>query len=86
MKFFMTLWLRAASEVTVLREHVVWLEQQWLQAAADADYWYFEANNPDEARERRRALASTASIDARIARQETAQRWAADAAGKQAAS
>lgn len=84
MKFFMTLWLNAAAEVTVLREHVAWLEQQWTRAETDADYWYFEANNPDEARERRRSLASTAALDARAARQETAQRWAADAARKQA--
>lgn len=85
MKFFMRLWLRAASEVTVLREQVAWLEQQWLRAELDADYWYFEANNPDEARERRRALASTASIDARLARQETAERWAAlDTDGRKA--
>lgn len=85
MKFFMQLWLNAAAEARVLREHAAWLEEQWLRAELDADYWYFEANNPDEARERRRALASTAVLDARAARQETAERLAAlDAAGRKA--
>lgn len=55
------------------------------RAEADADYWYFEANNPDEARARRAELASGLSIDAAGARQETAERWAAlDAAGRKA--
>jgi hypothetical protein len=85
MSLFMRWWLDAAAEVRVLREHVAMLERQWLRAELDADYWYFEANNPDEARERRRALASTAALDARAARQETAERWAAlDAAGRKA--
>lgn len=85
MRFFMRLWLDAAAEVRVLREHVAQLEQQWLRAELDADYWYFEANNPEEARERRRLLASTAAVDVAAARQETAERWAAlDAAERQA--
>ena len=58
---------------------------QLAQAEHDADFWYFEANNPDEARERRREISSTAHIDVRDARQETAHRLAAlDAAGKKA--
>jgi hypothetical protein len=58
---------------------------QLVQAEADADHWYFEANNPDEARARRRELSDSSAIDVRAARQETAQRMAAlDAAGKKA--
>ena len=53
MEFFINLWLEARHEVWALREHVKQLEAMWLRAEADADHWYFEANNPDEARERR---------------------------------
>lgn len=85
MKYFITLWLRTAAEVTALRSQLAHLEALWLRAEAEADHWYFEANNPAEARERRAALASTAHLDVRAARQETAQRWAApDAAERQA--
>ncbi|MGW9345877.1 hypothetical protein ACWGR3_30510 [Streptomyces albidoflavus] len=83
MTAFLTLWLRAASEVDALRAQLAHLEAMWLRAEADADYWYFEANNPDEARARRRDLASTVHMDVRAARIETATRLAAlTAAGK----
>lgn len=75
MSLFLRWWLEAMAEVRALREHVGWLEEQWTRAELDADRWYFEANNPDEARARHAALASTASIDAREARLEADQRW-----------
>ena len=79
------LWLAAAAEASALRAQLAQLEAMWLEAEFDADFWYFEANNPDEARERRREISSTTAIDVRAARQETAQRLAAlSAAGKKA--
>lgn len=79
------LWLNAAAEVDALRAQLEQLEALWLAAEADADFWYFEANNPDEARERRRALGSSTPIDVRMARNETATRLAAlGVAGKKA--
>lgn len=53
------------------RAQVEELERLWLAAEHDADHWYFEANNPEEARAQRAALSSTASIDAQSARAQT---------------
>lgn len=84
MSDILTLWLRAALEVAALRAQLAYLEAAWLRAEAAADYWYFEANNPDDARSRRAALASTAPVDVREARRDTAQRWADLSAGRTA--
>lgn len=55
------------------------------RAEYDADFWYFEANNTDEARARRAEISSTTHLDVRAARAETATRLAAlDAAGRKA--
>lgn len=55
------------------------------RAEFDADYWYFEANNPDAARERRKEATSTVHLDVEKARRETAARLAAlDAAERKA--
>lgn len=73
------------AERAALRIQLEATTQLWLAAEADADHWYFEANNPAEARERRAQLADTTCIDVVENRAATDQRWAAmDAAGRQA--
>ena len=42
---FIDLWLRAALEADALRAQLASLEEAWLRAEADADYWYFQACN-----------------------------------------
>jgi len=39
------LWLEAAYEARALRAQVAYLEEAWLRAEADADYWYFQTCN-----------------------------------------
>lgn len=39
------MWLKAVVEVEALRAQLAYLEEAWLRAEADADYWYFQANN-----------------------------------------
>ncbi|MDR7113750.1 hypothetical protein J2X03_003650 [Microbacterium trichothecenolyticum] len=39
------LWLEAAQEAHALRAQLAYLEEAWLRAEADADYWYFQACN-----------------------------------------
>jgi hypothetical protein len=39
------LWLQAAQEAHALRAQLAYLEEAWLRAEADADYWYFQACN-----------------------------------------
>jgi hypothetical protein len=39
------LWLAAAHEAHALRAQLAYLEEAWLRAEADADYWYFQACN-----------------------------------------
>lgn len=46
----MELWLERAAEANALKAQVAHLEQAWLRAEADADYWYFQANNPTHTR------------------------------------
>lgn len=61
------------------------LELRLAEAEHEADHWYFEANNPEEARAARAERMSTTALDVAAARQETAERWAAlDAAGRKA--
>lgn len=82
---FLDWWLESRLEVKALTAQLAVLEAAWLRAEADADFWYFEANNTDEARERRREISSTTHLDVRAARSETATRLAAlDAAGRKA--
>lgn len=81
---FLRWWLAARAEAEALRAQLAVLEAQWLAAEHAADYWYFEANNPEEAREARRQRTSTAHIDVRLARQATAERWAALDAAEEA--
>lgn len=69
MSIFMRFWLDAAAEADALRAQLAEMEALWLRAEAEADLWYFEANNPEEARARRRELASTVHIDVRAARE-----------------
>lgn len=75
--YFINLWLDARHEIWALQEHVKQLEAMWLRAEADADHWYFEANNPAEARERHHALRDTTFIDVREARRTASERPAA---------
>jgi hypothetical protein len=42
------LWLEAAHEAHALRAQLAYLEEAWLRAEADADYWYFQACNDCE--------------------------------------
>ena len=53
-------WLKAAGEAEALRHQVAYLEAAWLRAEADADYWYAQANNPEQALklQERRAASS----------------------------
>ena len=44
MTTFMGLWLESALEADALRAQLAYLEEAWLRAEADADYWYFQAN------------------------------------------
>lgn len=62
----------AAVTADTFRAQVAELERLWLRAEADADHWYFEAHNPVEALARRKALASTVSVDIAVARREAA--------------
>lgn len=39
------LWLETAHEAHALRAQLAYLEEAWLRAEADADYWYFQACN-----------------------------------------
>ena len=39
------LWLEAAHEAHALRAQLAHLEEAWLRAENDADYWYFQACN-----------------------------------------
>ena len=39
------LWLEAAHEAYALRAQLAHLEEAWLRAEADADFWYFHACN-----------------------------------------
>ncbi|GAA2573897.1 MULTISPECIES: hypothetical protein [Microbacterium] len=39
------LWLKSAYEVHALRAQLAYLEEAWLRAEADADFWYFQACN-----------------------------------------
>ncbi|MBW9108976.1 hypothetical protein [Microbacterium ureisolvens] len=39
------LWLEAAHEAHSLHAQLAYLEEAWLRAEADADYWYFQACN-----------------------------------------
>ncbi|MDR7110883.1 hypothetical protein J2X03_000739 [Microbacterium trichothecenolyticum] len=45
MTTFMELWLEAAHEAYALRAQLAHLEDAWLRAEADADYWYIQACN-----------------------------------------
>lgn len=45
MTTLLELWVHAALEVDALRAQAGYLEESWLRAEADADYWYFQANN-----------------------------------------
>ena len=45
MTTLMDLWLEAALEADALRAQLGYLERAWLRAEADADYWYYQANN-----------------------------------------
>lgn len=79
------LYYEAIAERAALRIQLEATTQLWLNAEADADHWYFEANNPAEARERKAQLADTTCIDVVENRAATDQRWAAlSAAGRQA--
>lgn len=62
------MWLTAAAEADALRAQLAHLEQAWLRAEADADYWYAIANNPTLAQQRHRELADTTCVDTRTAR------------------
>lgn len=42
-------WLKAAGEAEALQHQVAYLEAAWLRAEAEADYWYAQANNPEQA-------------------------------------
>lgn len=44
------LWRASACEAAALREQIAYLEAAWLAAEADADFWYFHANNPTHTR------------------------------------
>ena len=39
------IWLQAAHEANALRAQLAYLEEAWLRAEADADYWYALACN-----------------------------------------
>ena len=73
MSTLVELWQESSGEVWALREQVKYLEAAWLRAEFDADYWYFEANNPELARKRRAELTSTTCIDIRSAREMSGQ-------------
>lgn len=45
MTVLIDLWLEAAHEAHALRAQLAYLEEAWLRAEADADYWYFQACN-----------------------------------------
>lgn len=77
------LYTEKALEATALRAQLAELTRMWLRAEADADFWYFEANNAEDARARRAEISSTASIDARAARTDTARQWAERTAEEQ---
>jgi hypothetical protein len=91
------LWLSATAERDALRAQLEHLQALWLRAEAEADHWYFEANNPEDARERRAAhlrwaatlggeplTAEFMEARARELRAEIDQRWAAEVAGRKA--
>lgn len=39
------LWLESAQEAHALRAQLAYIEEAWLRAEADADYWYLQACN-----------------------------------------
>ncbi|GAA0503979.1 hypothetical protein [Microbacterium aurantiacum] len=65
---FMEMWLAGAVEITALRAQLEQLEQAWLRAEADANYWYAIANNPELEAQRDRELRDTRCVDVRHAR------------------
>lgn len=65
---FMKIWLAGAVEITAIRAQLEQLEQAWLRAEADANYWYAIANNPELAAQRDRELRDTRCVDVRHAR------------------
>ena len=67
---FMEMWLAGAVEITALRAQLEQLEQAWLRAEADANYWYAIANNPELAARRDRALRDTRCVEVREAREQ----------------
>ena len=45
MRTLIDLWLEAVHEAHALRAQLAHLEEAWLRAEADADFWYFQACN-----------------------------------------